>query len=1857
MNSIHSRRSSVNFTRSRRALVQPRFLLAMTAMASAVGGISYLATAQTGRTPVKMSAPPSIKKASKPVNLRDLPQWVKSAGATGRLATKTAPAKSGRTAQAVVSGNNVSGFNLNDIDLTANTPSDEREPLFSPDGELITFRSNGADSNRDGLIDSVNNGAGNGAKYHIWVMNSDGTNQRQLTGLVGNADAGRNQFRPSWSPDGNQLVYIDGDGTSAQLFVVNALESSTPQPEQRTFFTGEKKSPAWSPNGLVITFASKTNPATGANLPSFDLFSIDPGGDASTAQRLTGGSSDPGGNDVDDLNPAYSVQNSSSIYFSSNRDNNGKISGRRIWQLDGSSPFMVTDPSQRPGFRSTDTVSDDFPTLSRARNFSIGGNNPTNNFNRNVTEQLAFQTDSRLNDSDSFQDLNIWGIPRSSLPETSGAAFILTNSLSSPATAQPGVANGSEDFAPDREPSFSRSIESPQSIGTLAFASQRFANPNPTATRQNPTGGNGITSTNDIFVTGTVDTTPPVLVPQSIGNQDFPVVSPTATLAGEGRGNPRTFEAGLRAGAPAGTSGSLKLAVVINERESGLDRNSSVVAVIRNADRLQTALRDSPVNEEVLVQTAPEIGYEQTNTYALTAFDDGVNERQAGAVAGDGVFYCAADVETPASGEYYIDIVVTDQKQNTFTYDNIWGFSTRPFVKGGINRDLLVSDYTVGQRFVNTLSGARRAFEGGDDGRFVRMDPIESYLIKANGPNEEFGTATPPKNDFVLQDRAQANAFPNADVYRILCRGPVTASLLSSYRPSTTVQIDPNETSFGSGGPFTAKTRKLLVASSSITWASPYTGLVFAGPGTLVDAATQNLLTEFSNAGGRLFVMGRDVGFGLTSGGTVSNDFLRNVLGADWGGDVPTAANNLVVSGRAPGVSIKGEEGGFIVPIIDYGSFVIGAIPDLLNLQVPFHFEQKEKLTDNWDDASLNLNPNTLSFVSSEGGGIFFANNQAVGVMPDELVPSGAGGATIQPSYSVDGRIVGHRLTREVAAGESRSVLFGFGLESVNRRYRKPTKEIGFVALDARAAVVRGINSYLKTGSITGTVINAATNLPIPNFLVRITLEDDPNVIYLARTDNAGKYAISGLSQQVGGANGGNGYRVDPAIIRSTTGKLLPLNTLPGTAVAGGGTAQTSPSGFFAGTSRRNIAIIGGSASPNANLRPIPIRPGSLRGKVVTTDPSDPRKQVAANGLNVLIRSTTALTPGGSQYANVVKTDAAGNFSFAGVPALIDLEVVLNPTIGDIPEKSGLRSRFTPPAFTGTFQNPELERRVITGLNRPTGSATPPLQVPNNGTFVLNDSSPDNNLDSGTPLLLGRFLATLTGKVTVNGVATSNVTVELLTSAANSFSPARTTLTDSQGSYSLDRVPAGSYIVKATTRLGATARSAVFTIANNSTTVNITVRTINIVAPILSGKVNLKQIGASTVVKALPNATVELLNSAGKSFAPSITTTSDSVGKYSFIVSLNGSYKVRATIELAGSSSTATTPDFIKVTGNVTAPDLVITRYQISGTVVSSSGAVQPRAIVEVSVGDNTIRSITSDSGGKFVFSNLLPGSYTVKAFASATAGSATGSQTVLIKTGDLAVPAIKITLNGTSTTGPTGGGTGTGTGTGNGTGTDGGGSVGRTFAANGAYTISLPYAIDNVLGTLTVNQAFSPALTTTGYQLYSFNAAKQVNNLSKDLVRITDGNTKLVRGQGYYLVTGASAVTLQTPTQNSTLKSFAGTTFNIPLTWNTTFLSDTSEPDNRNNGYNLIGFPFNPALYGSVSFTGSKVKYGDITYNSIDEATAAGVISRQLYTITSGVRTAVPFDDLNIRAFNGYFVRILRKDQPVTLILQNPVK
>jgi Tol biopolymer transport system component len=142
----------------------------------------------------------------------------------------------------------------------------DSEPAWSPDHKRIAF-----------VRESHN-----GLSYTIWVMNANGTLQKQLT--KGN----RGDSRPSWSPDGKQLVFRGNspDRRTFDLYTINAngtgLKDITKNPDSVGTLN-----PDWSPNGKLIVL-QRTKAGSGAGT---GIFTIRP--DGAGLKRLRVGGMDP----------------------------------------------------------------------------------------------------------------------------------------------------------------------------------------------------------------------------------------------------------------------------------------------------------------------------------------------------------------------------------------------------------------------------------------------------------------------------------------------------------------------------------------------------------------------------------------------------------------------------------------------------------------------------------------------------------------------------------------------------------------------------------------------------------------------------------------------------------------------------------------------------------------------------------------------------------------------------------------------------------------------------------------------------------------------------------------------------------------------------------------------------------------------------------------------------------------------------------------------------------------------------------------------------------------------------------------------------------------------------------------------------------------------------------------------------------------------------------------------------------------------------------------------------------------------------------------------------------------------------
>ena len=201
----------------------------------------------------------------------------------------------------------------NPILLTPDAPGDDTQPAFSPDGDLIAFRSD-------------RSGGG------IFVMGRTGEGVRRVT------DDG---YNPAWSPDGTRLVYtLEDVGITplnielrSDLYVVSVQGD---EPVALGVFDGVD--PSWSPGGHRIAYAARAHEpdSIGARL---DILTVPADGGAPVPVTA---------DDANDWHPAWSADGRH-LYFVSDRggsmnlwrvaidERSGRVSGE---------PQAVTAPSQ-----------------------------------------------------------------------------------------------------------------------------------------------------------------------------------------------------------------------------------------------------------------------------------------------------------------------------------------------------------------------------------------------------------------------------------------------------------------------------------------------------------------------------------------------------------------------------------------------------------------------------------------------------------------------------------------------------------------------------------------------------------------------------------------------------------------------------------------------------------------------------------------------------------------------------------------------------------------------------------------------------------------------------------------------------------------------------------------------------------------------------------------------------------------------------------------------------------------------------------------------------------------------------------------------------------------------------------------------------------------------------------------------------------------------------------------------------------------------------------------------------------------------------------------------------------------------
>ena len=134
-------------------------------------------------------------------------------------------------------------------------------PDISPDGTMIAYVSN------------------EGGSFAIWAMAADGSHQRKLLGRDG-----FDFFRPSWSPNGKRLVATRCDNRLPVTTECDLVGLGSDGTRVRTLLSNERNNvdPTWSPDGSKIAFTSD-------RLGYFSTINVMPAS-GGTPTRITAGS-------------------------------------------------------------------------------------------------------------------------------------------------------------------------------------------------------------------------------------------------------------------------------------------------------------------------------------------------------------------------------------------------------------------------------------------------------------------------------------------------------------------------------------------------------------------------------------------------------------------------------------------------------------------------------------------------------------------------------------------------------------------------------------------------------------------------------------------------------------------------------------------------------------------------------------------------------------------------------------------------------------------------------------------------------------------------------------------------------------------------------------------------------------------------------------------------------------------------------------------------------------------------------------------------------------------------------------------------------------------------------------------------------------------------------------------------------------------------------------------------------------------------------------------------------------------------------------------------------------------------------
>ncbi|HEX2999946.1 MAG TPA: choice-of-anchor X domain-containing protein, partial [Armatimonadota bacterium] len=643
------------------------------------------------------------------------------------LSTNERPSLKLRTAGAIGRSRAIS---IQNVDLTPNSPSEEIDSVWSPDGTKILFTSNGADTNNDGKIDAVRPDA----TYHIWMMNADGSNQRQLTTSAGN------QVEPAWSPNGLRIAYASDEGGDYDIYLLTLTDSTK---VKLTLGTSSERHPTWAAGGDKVAFMSDKSGLS-------KIWSMKT--DGTVPQMLSSDSAS------EDRNPVWSPDGQTIAFQSNGTDANGdgKIDGvsqdTNIWVMSyfGSQQKPITAYQIKLG-----VITDKEPAWSRDGS------------------SILFSSDRKDTDGDGAWDnrgdFDVYIIPASQ-PET--AATSVATRLTQRSATEFNALTGNEthpSLAPDQ-------TYNPK----VMFVSD-----------QTGTQDVWITSVDDITkprLTELPSVSPRLTIPGD-------TVTITARVSDQESGV-RAVYAQMRDpdDAVTDTQGLNHKVFYVqphhpNQQVDGMPVWTEVDSQMVNA---QDYNYEIPPYQPPLDELSADYSSMPPSDGWLRLYDDGKHNDGA---AGDGLF--GNTWKTPGvASDYYLDIIAYDNVGNWKMFDGVWGFSTQQFT--ATHNMLLVMDYAQGQKFMSgdqaryaaggsylpTWFPVESYYTHNPTG--MNYNPAEykgcvinTDILDANG----LPPSTPTLGIYSLDTFRRSAATEGYDLWRVICRGRISPDVIASYTP------------------------------------------------------------------------------------------------------------------------------------------------------------------------------------------------------------------------------------------------------------------------------------------------------------------------------------------------------------------------------------------------------------------------------------------------------------------------------------------------------------------------------------------------------------------------------------------------------------------------------------------------------------------------------------------------------------------------------------------------------------------------------------------------------------------------------------------------------------------------------------------------------------------------------------------------------------------------------------------------------------------------------------------------------------------------------------------------------------------